>query len=69
MESPISRANFSLLSVRDTCARLAIGRTTLYEFVRRRWLTPIHYGRSVRFDPLEIDALIEARRGKKAGEA
>lgn len=69
MAMSISRASFSLLSVRDTCARLAIGRTSLYAFVRRGWLTPIRYGRSVRFDPLEIDALIAARRGKKAGEA
>lgn len=69
MALPISRASYSLLSVRDTCARLAVGRSSLYQFVRRGWLTPIRYGRSVRFDPLEIDGFIASRRGKKAGEA
>lgn len=68
MAMPISRADYSLKTVRETCERLRIGWTTLYTFIQRGWLTPIRYGRSVRIDPVEIEQLIAKRRAPLGGE-
>ena len=38
---------------------LSIGRTTLYELIKRHEVTPIHIGRCVRFSVVELTDLVE----------
>ena len=48
-----------LVSAQQAARLLAIGRTTLYELIKRREVTPIHIGRCVRFSVVELTDLVE----------
>lgn len=47
-----------LLKPDEAADRLAISTRTLYRLVAAGVLTPIRLGRSVRFDPADLDALV-----------
>jgi excisionase family DNA binding protein len=51
-----------LVPASEAARLLGIGRTTLYEVVKRRELTPIHIGRCVRFSVAELMMFVEQRR-------
>lgn len=48
-----------LMKIPEVAQRLNVGRTTVYELVRRGEITPIRIGRAVRFEPSAVDELIE----------
>ena len=48
-----------LVSAQQAARLLSIGRTTLYELIKRREVTPIHIGRCVRFSVVELTGLVE----------
>ena len=48
-----------LLKIPDVARRLNVGRTMVYELIRKGEITPIHIGRSVRIDAAAVERLIE----------
>ena len=48
-----------LVSVEQAAGLLGIGRTTLYELIRRGEVRPIRIGRSVRIPRRELEAFVE----------
>ena len=48
-----------LVSVEQAAGLLGIGRTTLYELIRRGEVRPIRIGRSVRIPRPELEAFVE----------
>jgi excisionase family DNA binding protein len=48
-----------LVSAQQAARLLAIGRTTLYELIKRHNVTPIHIGRCVRFSVVELSDLVD----------
>ena len=49
-----------LLTFAEAGARLRLSRNMLYRLIGDRRLTPIRFGRAVRFRAAEVDALISA---------
>ncbi|MFH0984831.1 MAG: response regulator [Candidatus Omnitrophota bacterium] len=56
--------NEQLLKVKDVMARLNISRRTVYHWIEEGILKPIRLGHLYRFDPRDLDQLIES--GRKA---
>jgi excisionase family DNA binding protein len=54
---------FPLLSVNDLAQQLKVSRAAIYRMVRRGELRPFRVGTRLRFDPDEIDELLERSRG------
>jgi excisionase family DNA binding protein len=48
-----------LLTIRDTCELLGIGRSTLYRLIDRGEIPVIHIGRAVRLRRSDVDAWID----------
>ena len=62
MNSPVAAVDHVrplLVSAQQAARLLAIGRTTLYELIKRHEVTPIHIGRCVRFSVVELTGLVE----------
>jgi excisionase family DNA binding protein len=55
-----------LLRVQDVMKRLSISRRTVYYWIRKEILKPIRLGNCYRFDPRDIDQLIESGRNVPA---
>jgi len=55
-----------LLSVNQVATLLGVSRPSIYRMVRRGELRPYRVGERLRFDPMEIEALLEASRGSAA---
>jgi len=53
-----------LLTPREVCAALRIGRTTLWKLRRRGLLKTIYIGRSPRFRREDVEALVERLAAK-----
>ena len=48
-----------LMKIPEVARRLNVGRTMVYELIRKGEITPIHIGRAVRIEPAAVDKLIE----------
>jgi len=57
-----------LVSVEEAAGLLGIGRTTLYELIRRGDVRPIRIGRCVRIPQLELEAFVERLVGDSRSE-
>ena len=57
-----------LVSVEDAAGLLGIGRTTLYELIRRGDVRPIRIGRCVRIPQRELEAFVERLVGDSRSE-
>jgi excisionase family DNA binding protein len=53
-----------LVTVARAAQLLSVGRTTIYELIRSKQLTPIHIGRSVRFALSELEDFVDERLGR-----
>jgi len=54
-----------LLRVEDVAERIGASKQTVYLLARENALPSVRWGRSVRFDPADVEAFIrEHRRGK-----
>jgi excisionase family DNA binding protein len=53
-----------LFTSKEAAERLHVSRSTVWKLVREGKLTPVKIGSSTRFDPMDLDALIE---GAKVG--
>jgi putative molybdopterin biosynthesis protein len=51
-----------LLSINDLAQQLKVSRAAVYRMVRRGELRPYRVGKRLRFDPVEIDELLERSR-------
>lgn len=49
-----------LLTIEEVGERLRLSRSTVYCLMRERRLTPLRFGRAVRFKASEVQALVEA---------
>jgi excisionase family DNA binding protein len=47
------------MKIPGVARRLNVGRTMVYELIRKGEITPIHIGRAVRFEPAAVEKLIE----------
>jgi excisionase family DNA binding protein len=47
------------MKIPEVAARLNVGRSTVYELIRKRQIATVHIGRSVRVHPSALDRLIE----------
>ena len=56
-----------LLQTDAAAAYLGIARRTLQELVQNRKVSFIKIGRSIRFDPADLDTFIESRRVRARG--
>ena len=60
-DSPSTQPHAPLLVNVDEARRLlCVGRTTLFELVRRGQLTPVHIGRALRFRYADLEAYVDA---------
>ena len=57
-----------LVSVEEAAGLLGIGRTTLYELIRRGDVRPIRIGRCVRIPQRELEAFVERLVGGSRSE-
>ena len=57
-DQPLSALAYS---VPDSCRRLGLGRTTVYELIRSGELTPVNFGRRTVIPEAELRGLIERR--------
>lgn len=49
----------SLLTIRDVCATLSVGRTTVWQLRRQGKLPAVQIGSAVRFRRSDVEALIQ----------
>ena len=60
-----SKVPGKLLRVEDVAGRIGTSKQTVYLLARENTLPSVRWGRSVRFDPADVEAFIrEHRRGK-----
>ena len=57
-----------LVSVEEAAGLLGIGRTTLYELIRRGDVRPIRIGRCVRIPRRELEGLVERLVGESRSD-
>ena len=57
-----------LVSVEEAAGLLGIGRTTLYELIRRGDVRPIRIGRCVRIPQRELEAFVERLVGESRSD-
>ena len=61
---PDNRDEVRLMNIRDAARYLGTTSATLYTKIWRREIPFVKFGRSVRFDVKDLDALIEASKVK-----
>jgi excisionase family DNA binding protein len=59
----------TLLTIPQTCGRLKLGRSKIYQLLANRELVAIRIGRSVRFDTAVIDAYVAKLQAEAEAEA
>jgi excisionase family DNA binding protein len=64
----VARSVNSLLDTPDVQRRYGVSRSTVERLTKQGLLTKIRIGGSVRFDPAEVEALIEAGRGLRVND-
>jgi len=58
-----------LLSVKDACDLLGVGRTTLYQLRKRGLIRSVRIGRRVLFDLRDLEIFVEKSKQKAADVA
>ena len=56
-----------LLTTLETAARLAVSKRHLQQLVSERRICAVKVGRSVRFDPADVEGFIEANKVRAVG--
>jgi len=69
MENPEFKFDRATYDVAETMAHLSIGRTTFYELVKKRRLTPLKIGKKTIITAAEIAALIATLRREAQDKA